>query len=222
MGSTLLAAMETNVRNDLKDLDSSNYMWTTAEIDRHIAHAVDDYQRILPLIGSTVFAVASSSSQGPSTPITLRQVFTPPAGYLWALRVEYPIDQHPPMYRVFREEWPTAGSLYFPVGDAPTVGDNLKVWYACQHTLNNSASTILQEHEELIALGAVAHASEAATRYAAGRLNASAWTPRGMQAFATLKMQAYRAWLEQLRSAYGTSGVPWVQWGQWAWDWNRV
>jgi hypothetical protein len=218
----LLAGYETNARNDLKDLDSSNYLWQTSELDRHIAHAVDDYQRILPLIGSTVFAVASSSSPGPSSPITTRQTFTPPAGYLWSLRVEYPIDQLPPMYRVFREEWPTAGSLYFPQGDPPTVGDNMKVWYAMAHTVNNSTSTILQEHEEVISLGAVAYAVDAATRYAVGRLNASLWTPRGLQAFATLKKQEYNAWLERLRASYGTSGAPWVQWGQWAWDWNRV
>jgi hypothetical protein len=218
----LLGGYETNARNDLKDLDASNYLWQTTELDRHIQHAVDDYQRILPLIRSLVLVVESQSSPGPNSPITTRQVFTPPAGYLWAWRVEYPIDQLPPMYRVFREEWPTAGSLFFPQGNPPNAGDSLKVWYAMAHTLSATQSTILQEHEELISLGAVAYAADAATRYAIGRLNASLWTPRGMQAFANLKKQEYNGWLERLRASYGTSGVPWVQWGQWAWDWNRV
>src|SRR5438105_6132153 len=103
--------MEARVRADLMDLDSSNYLWPTAVLDRHLQHAVSDYSRVLPLEGATVFTVAASASAGPNTPITLRQVFTPPPGYLWAMRLEYPIDQHPPMYRVFREEYPTLGSL---------------------------------------------------------------------------------------------------------------
>ena len=221
MGITLLTAMEANVRNDLKDIDATNYLFTTAELDRHIQHAVNDYQRILPVVGSMVIVVASSASLGPSTPITLRQILTPPAGYLWTLRVEYPIDQDPPMYRVFREEIPDMGSLFFPVGDAPRVGDNMKIWYAQIHTLSAGASTILIEHEELIALGAVAYAAQAGTRYAIGRLNASGWTPKGMQAFATERLAPYQAWLDQLRDAYSTGGVPFVQWGDYPYDWVR-
>src|ERR1019366_1247200 len=127
--------METNVRNDLKDIDATNYLWTSVEIDRHLQHAVNDYQRVLPLIAQMTIVVASSTSQGPSSPITLRPVLTPPAGSLWTLRVEYPIDQGPPMYRVFREEIPDMGSLYFPVWDPPMVGDNMGIWYAKMHTL---------------------------------------------------------------------------------------
>lgn len=222
MGTTLLVAMETNVRNDLKDLDSSNYLWATSELDRHIAHAVADYQRILPLIASTDITVASSASAGPSTPITLRQVITPPAGYLWTLRVEYPIDQDPPMYRVFREEVPDGGSLFFPVGDPPVVGDKMRIWYAKTHTLSAGASTILQEHEELIALGAVAYAASSGTRYAVGRLNASGWTPKGMAAFAGDRQKAYAIWLDDLRSSYSASGSPMPQWGDWPSDWSRI
>jgi len=176
MGLVLLAGMETQVRQDLKDLDASAYLWTTAEVDRHIQHAVNDYQRVIPLTAKTTIVVVASASQGPSSPITTRQVLTPPSGYLWTLRVEYPIDQAPPAYLVFEEELPDMGSLYFPAAQAPRVGDNMGIWYAKTHTLSNAASSILTEHEELIALGAVAHAASAGTRYATGRLNASAWT----------------------------------------------
>ena len=222
MGITLLPAMETNVRNDLKDLDATNYLWATSEIDRHIAHAVNDYQRVMPLVASTDVTVVSSASAGPSTPITLRQVITPPAGYLWAMRVEYPIDQDPPMYRVFREEVPDGGSLYFPVGDPPNVGDLMRIWYAKVHTLSGAASTILTEHEELIAMGAVAYAASSGTRYAVGRLNASGWTPRGMAAFSLDRMKAYKEWLANLVDDYSTSGVPFPQWGDFPSDWNKV
>ncbi len=223
MGITLLPGMETNARNDLKDLDSSNYLWATSELDRHIQHAVNDYQRIVPLVNDTVITVANTSSSGPTTPISTRQVINPlPAGYLWTMRVEYPIDQDPPMYLVFREEIPDMGSLYFPVGNPPNVGDSMKIWYAQMHTLNGTTSTILTEHEEIISLGAVAYAAQAATRYAQNRLNASVWTPRGIAAFATARMAEYKAMLEDLRSSYGTAGVPFVQWGDYPFDWTQV
>jgi hypothetical protein len=223
VGITLLVAMETNVRNDLKDLDSTNYLWATSEIDRHLQHAVNDYQRVLPLIASTDIVVASSVSAGPLTPITSRQVLTPPpAGYLWAQRVEYPIDQEPPMYLIFREEVPDGGSLYFPTGDPPVVGDMMRIWYAKSHTLSAGVSTILLEHEELIALGAVAYAATSGTRYAVGRLNASGWTPKGMAAFGIDRMKAYQAWLGELMESYAGSGTPMPQWGDWPSDWMRM
>jgi hypothetical protein len=149
-------------------------------------------------------------------------VIEPPSGYLWALRIEHPVDQLPPLYRIFREEFPQLGSFYFPQGDPPAVGDVMRLWYASAHTLTATQSTILQEHEELITLGGVSYAADAATRYAIGRLNASLWTPRGLQAFALEKKKEYTVWLEQLRASYGTSGAPMVQWGEWPWDWNRV
>jgi hypothetical protein len=222
VGLVLLVAMETQVRQDLKDLDASAYLWTTSEVDRHIAHAVNDYQRVLPLVASMVIVVASSASQGPSSPITVRQVLTPPAGYLWTVRVEYPIDQEPPAYLVFREEVADKGSLYFPAAQAPRVGDNMGIWYAKTHTLSNAASTILTEHEELIGLGAVAYAASAGTRYATGRLNASMWTPKGLSAFAADRMAAYKAWLSRVEADYATAGVPMPQWGSFPSDWNQV
>ena len=126
------------------------------------------------------------------------------------------------MYRVFREEVPDMGSLYFPVGDPPRVGDNMGIWYAKTHTLSTTVSTILIEHEELIVLGAVSYAASSGTRYAVGRLNASGWTPRGMAAFAADRLKSYQAWLDLLKADYSASGVPMPQWGDFASDWNKV
>jgi hypothetical protein len=228
LGSVLLAAMETQVRTDLKDLDSSAYLWTTVELDRHIQHAVNDYQRVMPLVGAVVIAVVASTTVGSSVPITTRQTVADPVthllpgGYLWALRIEYPIDQEPPVYLIFREEVPDMGTYYFPGIQPPNVGDNMRVWHGKTHTLSTTVSTILIEHEELIGLGATAWATQAAARYAQGRLNASAWTPKGMQAFATERMAAYKLWLSELEESYAPSGLPIPQWGDFPSDWNSV
>lgn len=219
MGITLLTAMVTNARNDLKDLDSSSYLWADSELQRHIQHAVNDYQKILPMLAEVTITVVADGNGA-----TRRQsVGSPlPTGYLWTERVEYPIDNDPPAYLVFREELVDQGTLYFPVGDPPTAGDSLKVWYAGVHTLGNSTSTLPTEHEEIISLGAVAYAAQAAERYSAGRLNASAWTPKGMQDFADKAMADYLAVLTALRSSYGSAGVPRPQWGQVDQEWYRL
>jgi len=219
VGVTLLAAMTTNVRNDLKDLDSTSYLWQDTELQRHIQHAVNDYQKILPLLADVTITVAADSNQN-----TRRQsVGSPlPTGYLWTERVEYPIDNDPPAYLVFREEIADQGTLYFPTGDPPAAGDSLKVWYASVHTLSNATSTIPTEHEEIVTLGAVAYAAQAAERYSAGRLNASAWTPQGMKDFADKAMADYLAVLAALRSSYGSAGVPQPQWGQVDQEWYRL
>lgn len=219
MGVTLLTAMTTNARNDLKDLDATDYLWVDSELARHIQHAVNDYQKILPLLVEvTIVAVADGNGA------TRRQsVGSPlPTGYLWTERVEYPIDNDPPSYLAFREELADQGTLYLPTGDPPASGDALKVWYASVHTLSASTSTIPTEHEEIIALGAMAYAAQAGERYSAGRLNASAWTPRGMQDFADKAMADYLAVLTALRSSYGSAGVPRPQWGQVDQEWYRL
>ena len=219
MGTTLLAGFEANARNDLKDLDGTNYLWTTAELDRHIQHAVNDYQRILPLVSALAITVVAV---GPNSLTRRQQVTGPPAGYLWTERVEYPIDHDPPAYLPFWEEIVGGGSLYFPVGDPPTAGDQMKVWYALTHTLTNATSTIPTDHEELIALGAAAYAAQAATRYAQHRLNASLWTPRGIQVFATERMAEYQARLADLRAQYETAGRPMPQWGEVPDSWSEL
>jgi len=219
MGITLLTAMTANVRTDLKDLDATQYLWVDSELQRHIQHAVNDYQKILPLLA----AVTISAAADPSGATRRQSVASPlPAGYLWTERVEYPIDDDPPAYLVFREELADQGTLYLPTGDPPAVGDLLKVWYASLHTLSAGASTLPTEHEEIIALGATAYAARAAERYAVSRLNASSWTPRGLREFADERMGDYLAVLGALRSSYGSAGTPQPQWGQVDREWYRL
>ncbi len=219
MGMTLLPGFEANVRDDLKDLDPSNYLWTTAELDRHIQHAVNDYQKIYPLLGEVSIVVVADSSGN-----TRRQsVGSPlPAGYLWTMRVEYPIDDDPPSYRLFREELIDQGTLYLPTGNPPAAGDLLKIWYAKSHTLDASTSTLPTEHEEVITLGATAYAAHAAARYSASRLNASAWTPRGLAEFAAERMATYLSVLEALRAGYSSAAAPSPHWSQVDREWFRV
>ena len=44
-----LADMRLLVRRDLHDEDVNNYRWTDDELNRHIAHALKDFSRAIPL-----------------------------------------------------------------------------------------------------------------------------------------------------------------------------
>ena len=219
MGVTLLAAMTTNLRTDLKDLDPTNQLWSDAELQRHLQHAVNDYQRALPRLLQLTFPVIPDS-----TGYTAWQVIANPlpSNYLYTLRVEYPINNDPRTFIPFREDPPNQGGLYFDVGDPPTAGDQMKCWYAGTHQLDNGISTIPTEHEEVIALGALAYAALAASRYSQNRLNASQWTPRGLQAFAIERLTAYQSQLDALRGDYGSEQMPMPRWGQFDSDWFKL
>ncbi|MBX6772353.1 MAG: hypothetical protein IRY83_11550 [Chloroflexi bacterium] len=212
MGVTLLTQFAQNVRTDLKDLDPASQLWSDAELVRHIQHALDDYQAILPLSAAVTLTAAAAPDGS-----TRRQVLNPrPDGYLWTERVELAAPDGTPREPrrgiAFREEPAGQGVLYLGGDALPSAGDLLLVWYAKAHTLDTSVSTVPTEHEEIIALGAVAYAARAAARYAAGRLNVSAWTPRGLADFARERMAAYLAALAALRAAYGSAGPPGPRW----------
>lgn len=204
----MLTDMETNVRSDLKDLDASAYLWTTAELDRHIQHAVNDYQAICPRQLTTLL-VAVADGRG----ATRRQSLSPrPSGYLWALGVEYPVDGDPAGWPRFREDPPGSGTLDLCGPGQPAAGEDLRIWYAAVHQLDNAASTIPPEHEEIIGRGAVAYAALAAARYTATRLNASSGTSRQLAAFARERMLPYRDELARLRATTANGGLAIPAW----------
>jgi hypothetical protein len=136
--------------------------------------------------------------------------------------VEFPIDHNPPAYLSFWEELPGQGSLYLPVGDPPIAGQSIKLWLALAHAVTNVSSTVATEHEELIGLGAVAYAAQAAARYAQNRLNASYWTPRGILAFAQERMAEYTKRLDELRAQMEWVGRGMVRWGDVPDDWPEL
>lgn len=207
---TLLAGMEANVRTDLKDLDAGAYLWQTAEVDRHLAHAVSDYQRVCPRVRSSEWAAVADGNGS-----TRRQALSPlPVGYLYALRFEWPVDGDPVQYRLFLENPQGSGAVYLYGSDFPAVGESIRLWWTGAHELSNLVSTIPLEHEEVICLGAVAYAAEAAARYTATRLNASYWTPRSLAAFARERMMAYQVELARVGVSWTGGGMVRPTWAE--------
>lgn len=140
----LLAAIRDRVEADLGD--SSNLIWSTAELDRHIAHALEDLSRVDPQ-DLTTTAVASGSP-----PVVNLGALVPLPYRLEA--IEYPLDLTPRAFVRFTL-WDYVVALVD--GDVPS-GSTVRVWYTAEHTLTTGTTTLDEQHEDILILGAVGYA----------------------------------------------------------------
>src|SRR5438067_561450 len=107
--------MRADLRRDLRDEDSSSYIWTDAVLNRHIQHALDDLQAIAPRMARLTRAV-------PASPQRIDLTADVPATFTWLDAIEYPIDQYPQRFLPFREE--AGPKAYLLTDRLPVVGDN--------------------------------------------------------------------------------------------------
>ncbi len=129
MPTDYLALMRASVETELKD--TGNTRWTDAELNRAIAHAVEEYQMANPLV--VYFDVAMASSRWFD--------LSAKAGYLWCEGVEYPIDDEDgPLYRLFRED--RGLKKVYVLGELPTAGESGRFWDARTRTLDGTSTTI--------------------------------------------------------------------------------
>lgn len=154
-----IAAIRSNVRNDLHDNDAANYVWTDAVLDRHIGHAVAEYSLYDPLETKSTIAATPNSrdiSIASLTPLIAIE------------RVEWPTLQFPPQFVGF-SVWGT--TLTLDSVAAPTAADNVFIYWLKQHTLDAGSSTIPPSDDDLIAIGAAGFAALDRDAYAINRLN---------------------------------------------------
>lgn len=188
-----LTTIRNDVRYDLRDTAQGSYKWSDGELDRHIKRALADYTQVAPLVTSTLRVAGDTASYDLSDA----------AGWLWCERVEYPVDGDPRQFLSFEE--PTRGAVYLLGSTLPIQGENVRFWYAQQHTLDATTSTVPYEHESIVALGAVAYALLAYASHAIGRVNPSGWDPRNYRELGQAKLKEFRARLSELRTARGWS-----------------
>jgi len=153
-----LSEMRTIVRRDLKDEDSDNYRWTNDELDRHIAHAVKEFSEAIPLEQKATEATTSGSRELDISNLSDR---------IMVAVVEYPVDNFPKRYQRF-SLW---GDTLTVLGDEIPDGSNAYIYYGKLHTLDASSSTVPQQFEDLIAVGAEGYAAMEWAAYATNRVN---------------------------------------------------
>jgi len=153
-----LGDMRAIVRRDLHDEDAGSYRWTDDELDRHLAHAVEDFSGAVPYEQKSTKATTSGSREVDISSITDR---------VMVQAVEYPVGQFPSRYQRFAL-W---GDTLTLLGPEVPDGSNACIYYGKLHTLDVGTSTIPAQHEDLVATGACGYAAVEWAMYAINRVN---------------------------------------------------
>jgi hypothetical protein len=153
-----LNTMRNIVRRDLRDEDAGNYRWSDDELNRHIAHAVNEFSEAVPFPAKAILPTTPDSRVIDISSLTDRVMVE---------AVEYPVDEFPPCYQKFAL-WGHALTLF---GDEVPDGSNCNVYYGILHTLDAEESTIPTKHEDLVAIGAEGYAAVEWANYAINRVN---------------------------------------------------
>jgi hypothetical protein len=209
-----LATMRGQVRKDLHDEDAANYRWTDAVLERHIARAVEEYSEAVPYQAyQDITAVADTRAYSlisytylKDRPDAIVRVCAP-----WVSTAVWSEAR----WRVWNN------TLYLLDDTLPVVaGDIIRIFYGRRHTLDAACSTIPQEHEPLIALGAGAFAALEWANYATSRINVGGgWTPKNYREWAEPRLVEFQVVLVglELQRAMGEDGrvSPLQAWDSW-------
>lgn len=174
--------------------DASNTKWTTTEISEAIEQALDAYSQLLPHRAITTVTLSSAGREIDISSISYRTIE----------RVWWDYDSsdptHPPQWRDF-EVWP-GDLLYIDDHDEPAASDVVRIWYTCDHTLDdlNSASTTTfpQRHAGIIAQGAAGFAAAQRRVTLTENVNLNEWAPRNLRDWAQEQLESFYSRLEQL------------------------
>ena len=144
-----LTEFTARVRDDLKDTDSANYIWSDDEIEGAILRTVDEYSMRAPIQQQTNLPTTDGDTEIDISALT---------GLTKIESVEFPLNQDPKHMQHF-DYW--AGNLYIQdEGD----GTNARIRWLKKHTVGES-STIPTEHDEIIVLGATGYLAMSASAY---------------------------------------------------------
>jgi len=181
-----LTEMRALVRRDLRDEDAGSYRWTDNEVDRHIARAVKEFSEHIPYEQRATTATTAGSREMDISSITDR---------IMVAAVEYPVDTFPRRYQPF-SLW---GDTLTLLGDEVPDGSDAYLYYGKLHTLDTGSSTIPDQYEDLIAVGACGFAAVEWAVYATNRVNVGGMvTPREFLAWGNHKLRHFRNELKRL------------------------
>jgi hypothetical protein len=181
-----LSEMRALVRRDLHDEDSGNYRWTDDEIDRHIAHAVDEFSVYLPDEQKAVQATVAGSREIDISGLTERVMVE---------AVEYPAGQFPVRYQPF-SLW---GDNITMLGNEIPDGSDAHIYYGKLHTLDGSGSTLPVHHADLIVTGACGYAAVEWSIYAVNRVNVGGTaTPSELLEWGNGRLRVFRQEMRRL------------------------
>lgn len=183
---TTIADIRARVRTDLHDEDAAAYIWTDDVLDRHIAHAVNDYSLDAPLEQKDTLTTTAGSRELSVATLT---------DLIAIERVEWPTGEFPPRYVGF-SSW--ADTITLDVAGEPEAAEDVNVYWLARHTLDASSSTIPAQHEDLVAVGAVAYAAHDRETLTINKINVGGEVWGRYKALADERMATFRAELRRL------------------------
>jgi len=142
--------MRARVRRDVKDEDGANYVWTDDEVDGAIERAVRGLSLRYPVPQqSDVPTTRDSNEMDISSLEKLVRVYS----------VEFPIGQKPPYYQEFAV-WQSTIHM-----EDSGNGDDARIRWGQLYTVDAESSTIPEQLDELIVLGATGYLATIAGRH---------------------------------------------------------
>lgn len=182
---TTLADIRDRIRNDLHDTDSADYRWPDAQLDRHIARALEEVSLAIPRELITTIATTAGSAE-----LSLSAI----SGLIAVEKAEYPAAQFRPSFVPF-SRW--ADTLTLELETAPD-GADAAISYTARHTLDSSSSTLPPFLEDLVVTGAGAYAVLEIAAFTIDQLNTGgAPVPESYSAWARARLIAFRQLLMQ-------------------------
>ena len=179
-----LTHVRERVRRDLSDFAEAR--WPDDQIDRHIAHALDELSLAIPQELSVTVATTAGSRD-----LSLAAV----SGLIEVDTVEFPLAQFPPAYIGF-STW--ADTLSLHAETAPD-GSNAKLYYTAMHTLDGLGSTLPDSLVEILVTGASAYAAQEQSSGSTGALTVDPAAAERYAAWGRARLTAFR----QLLHTYG-------------------
>ena len=143
------ATLRADLRRDLRDEDSTAYVWPDSVLNRHLQHAIEDVQAVVP---RTARLLKTVPADGQRVDVTSDV----PATFAWVEAVEYPLDRYPQCMLPFREE--PGPELYLLTDELPPAGAQVGVWYAARYTVDDASSDLPARLERVVLAGALAYA----------------------------------------------------------------
>ena len=189
-----LAGLRDLVERDLDD--SGNEIWSADDIDRAIKRALVGYAQVNPQQAETTLEL---SADGREVDISSLSDLTR------VVKVWYPYDTAAAEALPNWVRWETWGeTLYVASEEEPASGELMRIYYHKGHTVEGlegaSSTTVPQEDEEVLVLGATAYAALQKARSSVGTAGVSTETPEHWLTWGLNRMDAFTEALHRVRT----------------------
>lgn len=202
--ATTLAPFRAWLRLDLNDPASGSQRFADADLDRAVERVLTEYSGAYPRVRDATLTTTAGS----------RTLSLAALAGLWDVaEVEWPAGEYPPRLVAWTLA-PDRQSLTLLAPAAPG-GEDARVRWCSKHALDLASSTVLEEHEALLALGAYGFAAGAYStpaadnfRYEDGATAAlvdDTAIPQEWRRRSEAALAAFRAQLAQLAAARAAS-----------------